>query len=55
MAFAEHKAVCQGFDAAVKGSGPRSKLIRGVEQDPWATEGRLVREHKALQAWQVGW
>jgi len=52
-AFEDHKLVCQGFDVAVGRSGPRAKLIRGPEQDPWATEGRLVREHRALQAWQV--
>ncbi|KIZ03239.1 hypothetical protein MNEG_4722 [Monoraphidium neglectum] len=51
-AFLEHKQVCEGFDAAVGKAGPRCKVIRAVEQDPWATEGRLVREHKALQAWQ---
>lgn len=51
-AFSEHKAACEGFDAAAGRGGPRGKAIRGVEQDPWATEGRLVREHRSLQAWQ---
>ncbi|GBF90839.1 hypothetical protein Rsub_03693 [Raphidocelis subcapitata] len=50
-AFEEHKAVCEAADAAAGRAGARGKL-RGPEQDPWATEGRLVREHKALQLWQ---
>ncbi len=53
-AFEEHKAVCEGFDVAAGRSGPRARLIKGPEHDPWATEGRLVRGHRSLQLWQVG-
>ncbi|KAI8473573.1 MAG: hypothetical protein J3K34DRAFT_410518 [Monoraphidium minutum] len=51
-AFTDHKTACEAFDAASGRAVPRSKVIRAPEQDPWATEGRLVREHRALQGWQ---
>jgi hypothetical protein len=31
----------------------RGSSSKALEKDPWATEGRLVREHKALQV--RGW
>lgn len=52
QAFVEHKTVCEAFDATI-GERPRGRFGRGPDQDPWATEGRLVQEHKALRSWQV--
>ncbi len=38
MAFLEHKAACEAFDAAL-GERPRGRLtlLSSVEQDPWVT------------------
>lgn len=48
---------CRAFDQAVAeqqrhtvgGAGSGVRGLRGVEQDPWLTEGRLVEQQTSLQ------
>ncbi|MEW5303111.1 MAG: hypothetical protein WDW36_005835 [Sanguina aurantia] len=51
QAVTEHGSVCRSFDL-ILGERARGRPSRAPELDPWATEARLVQEHKALQQWQ---
>jgi hypothetical protein len=50
-ALGDHVAACRAFEG-VLAERQRRHPTRGPEDDPWATERRLVQEQQALQQWQ---
>jgi hypothetical protein len=51
-ALTAHGEACKTFDAAVGERKRPGGKVRGVESDPWVTEGRLVEAQAALQRHQ---
>ncbi|GIL72842.1 hypothetical protein Vretimale_4499 [Volvox reticuliferus] len=50
-ALGDHVVACRAFEA-VLAERQRRQPTRGPEEDPWATERRLVQEQQTLQRWQ---
>ncbi|GLC35841.1 hypothetical protein PLESTB_000499900 [Pleodorina starrii] len=50
-ALGDHVTACRAFEA-VLAERQRRQPTRGPEEDPWATERRLVQEQQSLQRWQ---
>ncbi|GLI68925.1 hypothetical protein VaNZ11_013347 [Volvox africanus] len=50
-ALGDHVVACRSFEA-VLAERHRRLPTRGPEEDPWATERRLVQEQQVLQRWQ---
>ncbi|GIL43126.1 hypothetical protein Vafri_960 [Volvox africanus] len=50
-ALGDHVMACRSFEA-VLAERHRRLPTRGPEEDPWATERRLVQEQQVLQQWQ---